>query len=205
MISQWATALFLCTADCKFSVSLLNTEILMTPVVVMILRVWAIYNRSRFILSALLILFSLEIICFIFSAIGSSIPKSLSGMFMLDEEIICCTDQFSAAAALGGAHTVGTSQILDYSICVAQPEPFLFRRWAQVGAILQIAHGAATCILVAVEFVRQSLQMYRVTKQWQLNRYMNLLAKQAILYFFVYVYLSFIHLYSQLLLKKRTN
>lgn len=31
--------------------------------------------------------------------------------------------------------------------------------------------------------------MYRVTKQWQINRYMNILVKQGILYFFVYVYL----------------
>ncbi|KAI9570973.1 hypothetical protein HD554DRAFT_288472 [Boletus coccyginus] len=38
--------------------------------------------------------------------------------------------------------------------------------------------------LVIFQFVQQSLQMYSVTKQWQINRYMNLLVKQGILYFF---------------------
>ena len=46
------------------------------------------------------------------------------------------------------------------------------------------------CILAIIQFVRQSLQMYRVTKQWQLSKYMNLLVKQGIFYFFVYVLVS---------------
>ncbi|KAG8212945.1 hypothetical protein J3R82DRAFT_11307 [Butyriboletus roseoflavus] len=40
------------------------------------------------------------------------------------------------------------------------------------------------CTFAIVRFVRESLQMYRVTKQWYPNRYMNLLVKEGILYFF---------------------
>lgn len=46
------------------------------------------------------------------------------------------------------------------------------------------------CILMIVQSVRQSLQMYQVTKRWQLDRYMILLVKQGILYFFVCVTIS---------------
>ena len=50
-----------------------------------------------------------------------------------------------------------------------------------------MTHGATMCLLAIASFVSQSLQMHRVTKGWQLNQYMNLLAKQGILYFVGYV------------------
>ena len=62
--------------------------------------------------------------------------------------------------------------------------------WAKVANILQIAHAAVVCILGVVQFLRQSFQMYRVTKRWQINRYMSLLVKQGIIYIFVYVPVS---------------
>ena len=77
-----------------------------------------------------------------------------------------------------------TIQILDFSICVVDPTSLI---WAEVYSILQITHGAAMFILVIVSFVRESLQMYRMTRQWQCNQYVSLLVKQGILYFLVYV------------------
>ena len=59
--------------------------------------------------------------------------------------------------------------------------------WVKLTAILQITHGAVTCMLAIVKFVRESLEMYHATKTWQLNQYMSLLVKQGILYFLVYV------------------
>ncbi|KAN0092658.1 hypothetical protein V8E55_003442, partial [Tylopilus felleus] len=141
VIAEWTSILFICAAD-----------------LVMILRVWAMYNRSRLLLRALLILLSLE---------------------------VYYTNRLSTTATLD--RTVVTVQILDFSICTV---PYsLWPAWVYVAFILQITHGVTTCILVTIEFVRQSLQMYQVTKQWQLNRYMSLLVKQAVLYFFVYVHL----------------
>jgi hypothetical protein len=137
VIAEWTSILFICAAD-----------------LVMILRVWAMYNRSRLLLRALLILLSLEVIFFILNARVGVNPEN-----------------------------VVTVQILDFSICTV---PYsLWPAWVYVAFILQITHGVTTCILVTIEFVRQSLQMYQVTKQWQLNRYMSLLVKQAVLYFFV--------------------
>ena len=47
--------------------------------VVMLLRVWAMYNRSRLILGTLLVLFSLETIWDIITAALYSDPKNMLG------------------------------------------------------------------------------------------------------------------------------
>ena len=52
----------------------------MVAAVVMILRVWAMYSRSRLILGILLILFSLETISDVLVAATSSNPRYWSGM-----------------------------------------------------------------------------------------------------------------------------
>lgn len=87
-------------------------------------------------------------------------------------------------ATLDGHLTVATLQILGFSACQVQPTSVV---WLEVSTILQVTHSATTCVLAMVQFVRQLLQMYRVTKQWQPNRYMNLLVNQGIMYFSVYV------------------
>lgn len=87
---------------------------------------------------------------------------------------ICCTDPL----------LVQTVQILDFSYCVWQNN---LPNLTKVVSILQMTHAVAMCILAIAQFVRQSLQMRRVTRGWQLNRYMNLLVQQGILYFSGYV------------------
>lgn len=94
------------------------------------------------------------------------------------------TDQLFTIAPNNGDYKVVNVQILDFSVCASVPT---FIVWVEVTSILQIMHGAAMCILSTAQFVRQSLQMYHVTKRWQLNQYMNLLVSQGILYFTVYV------------------
>lgn len=53
----------------------------------MILRVWAMYSRSRILLGALLMLFSVEIISTILGIAISSDPKRLTGMHIPAEEM----------------------------------------------------------------------------------------------------------------------
>ena len=89
---------------------------------------------------------------------------------------------------LAGHHKATTVQILHISFCELEPTMPI---WTQVATIVQMTHGVAICVLALVQFVKQSLQMYRATKQWQLNRYMNFLVSQGILYFLVYVPISF--------------
>ena len=87
---------------------------------------------------------------------------------------------------IAGRHTATTIQILNFSFCAVQ----FASLWLKAAFILQITHGATMCTLMIVQFVRQSLQMYHVAKQWQLSRYMTLLIRQGILYFFAYVLVS---------------
>ena len=77
-----------------------------------------------------------------------------------------------------------TIQLLDLSFCVYQSNILI---WTKVSAILQITPSGTLCILAIIQFMRQSFQMYQVTKHWQLNRYMRLMTKQGILYFFACV------------------
>ena len=75
--------LFSCSARPIVSCCAIHSQkrhILMVAAVVMILRVWAMYNRSRFILGTLLILFFVEIISTIFVAAINSNPENVSGV-----------------------------------------------------------------------------------------------------------------------------
>jgi hypothetical protein len=158
----------------------------MMTAVAMILRVWAMYSRSKLILRTLLALFSMEIVSTLLADSIFQDSRYMAGMWILAELMVRYTDPLSTAIPFLGHHwhTVHTTQILDFSFCVWQNElPSL----TNVVSILQMTHAAAMCILAIAQFVRQSLQMRRATKVWQLNRYMNLLVKQGILYFLGYV------------------
>ena len=156
----------------------------MMATVGIILCVWAMYNRSKLILRTLLTLFSLEIISTLIADAVFHDSRYMAGMWMLVELMVRCTDPLSTAIPFLGRHTVNTVQILDFSFCVWQNKlPSL----TKVVSILQMTHAAAMCVLAIAQFVRQLLQMHRVMKGWQLNRYMNLLVQQGILYFLGYV------------------
>ena len=81
MINGWAFLFFFDAANCELLCnSLSENRIIMMNTVVMILRVWVMYNRSRLILGILLMLFSVEVISTIIAAVVGSDPKNLSGM-----------------------------------------------------------------------------------------------------------------------------
>ena len=68
-----------------------------------------------------------------------------------------------------------------------------FPIWLEVIDTVQITLGGSTCIFVVTQFVRESHQMYKATKQFQLNHYMNLLVREGMIYFFAYVHISSFH------------
>ena len=64
---------------------------------------------------------------------------------------------------------------------------------------LQLGLGASMYLLLITRFIREALQMYSVTNQFQLNRYMGLLTRDGIFYFLAYVlFLSYSPLLGQL-------
>ena len=52
---------------------------------------------------------------------------------------------------------------------------------------LQMALGVMLLILAVISTLKESVVLYKATKQWQPNHYMQLFAKDGILYFLVYV------------------
>ena len=52
---------------------------------------------------------------------------------------------------------------------------------------LRIVLGSMLLILAVISTLKQSVAMYKATKQWQPNHYMQLFAKDGILYFLAYV------------------
>ena len=139
---------------------------------VMILRVWVMYYRSRLILGTLLALLLIEVISLILVASICSDPKIVPGRLHALPTIDNCRTCLSPTAF--------TVRIQNVSYCKVGTSPVI---WTYVTTISQITLGATMCILVIVQFMRQSLQMYSVNKQWQLNRYIKLLVREGILYF----------------------
>ena len=71
--------------------------------------------------------------------------------------------------------------------------------WNNIPSLLpvytSIAHfflGATLLVLAITQTLKQSVDMYKATKQWQPNQYMQLFVKDGILYFLVYVSLSLV-------------
>ncbi|KAF8444574.1 hypothetical protein L210DRAFT_3642836 [Boletus edulis BED1] len=150
---------------CKHVNSLVSTvskqAFLSATDLMMILRVYAMWNRSRLILSILLFIYMLQII---------------------------------AAVVLDGIYNTNTRlsvtifQVLDFSFCdisyvIGTPLVAL----QAYRAALRLVLSAALIISAVSQTLKQSFEMYKATKQWQPNRYMQKLLGDGILYFTVNV------------------
>ena len=77
-------------------------------------------------------------------------------------------------------------QVLDYSFCNASfvnVPPMLYMYPATPRFVL----SATLMILAVFQTLKQSVEMYKATKQWQPNGYMQQLGRDGILYFLAYV------------------
>lgn len=89
-------------------------------------------------------------------------------------------------------HIAVTGQVLDFSFCAALYDPPIL---SSIINIVQITLGAPMCLLVVIQFFKEALQVYKATKRIRMNRYMNLLARESIIYFLVYVHVTFFRLF----------
>ncbi|KAF8130139.1 hypothetical protein EV363DRAFT_1262895 [Boletus edulis] len=139
---------------------------------VMILWVYAMWNQSKRILYILLFIY---------------VPVSLS--FLVSTGIFINPNTNL---------TVTISQLINFSVCDGY-----FTNTVQVAnelsAILQFALSGTILTLTIARTLKQSLELYKATKQWKPNKYIQQLLKDAVLYFLVYAS-SFtpIHYYSKL-------
>ncbi|KAI9457051.1 hypothetical protein HD554DRAFT_1830403 [Boletus coccyginus] len=136
ILGTWAVFVFICAADG-----------------VMILRVWAMYHRSKVILGTLLISYIAEIIAGTIASIVYSNPQIVP---------------------------VTVTQILDLWYCTIGSVPY---GWNKAANMTQLIHGGMMFTLVTIRFIWQSLRMYKATRQWRLNQFINLLVMEGVLYF----------------------
>ncbi|KAF9231089.1 hypothetical protein BU15DRAFT_82847 [Melanogaster broomeanus] len=121
----------------------------------MILRVYAMYNRSRMILSILLVTYIPTVVLLVVSVVLEGNPK---------------TDLL-----------VTNPEVLDVSFCVV--DHISRSRIVAYIFIPRLIFGGFLYILALTQFVRQSLEMHRAIQRWRSNRYMELLVRQSIIYF----------------------
>ncbi|KAF8452924.1 hypothetical protein L210DRAFT_3755861 [Boletus edulis BED1] len=122
----------------------------------MILRVYAMWNRSMSILRVLLLVYTIQtLITVVFEGIYNNPNTHLSAVRILEFSICCSSTDNTSHAGYYVAPRLVLSALL--------------------------------AILAIFQTVKQSFEMYKATKQWQPNRYMQKLAKEGILYFLVNV------------------
>ena len=145
--------------------------------VMMILRLWTMYNRSRLILGILLTSYVAEVVPSTIGCIVYTIPQNSSGRYKL----------VSMTLKLIGHHAATVIHILDLSACSVGA---FSTSWKKVSSTTQLIHAAVMCILVIIQFIRESVQIYKATKQRELGQFMNLFVMEGVLYFFAYVLVS---------------
>ncbi|KAF8419129.1 hypothetical protein L210DRAFT_3766728 [Boletus edulis BED1] len=142
-VSGWAFIVFLSVTD-----------------LVMILRVYAMWNRSRTILSILLLIYVPQNI----------LTVVLNGIYNNPNTYLSVT----------------LAQVLDFSSCsisfINTPSRLYVYRAAP-----RLVLAAVLVILAVSQTLKQSFEMYKATKQWQPNRYMQKLVGDGVLYFIVNV------------------
>ena len=91
-----------------------------------------------------------------------------------------------------GSHglIVGTTEVLASTICTWDNGGSAPVVWKYLDVITQLVLGACMCLLIVIRFIRELVQMYKVTKGFRLNNYMRLLVWEGLIYFVVYVRLA---------------
>jgi len=132
----------------------------------MILRIWAMYNRSRIILGILLTSYLAEIVSSTMSSIIYSNPKNVVAI---------------------------VNQILDLSFCSLD---HISPGWNKVIDLSQLVHAGIMCMLMIIQFTIRSIHMHRATKQWQLGPFISLLVMEGMAYFFAVLMWSLLNTLS---------
>ncbi|KAN0080135.1 hypothetical protein V8E55_009701 [Tylopilus felleus] len=136
----------------------------------MILRVYAMWNRSKRILYFLLILYVPQVITsFVLTGVLDNPGTSMLVTPQQTANFTWCYLSF-----INNKLIVTTHLYFETLRCILS------------GAIL---------ILAVFQTLKQSFNMYKATKQWQPNRYMQQFVTDGVLYFLVYVFPFSISLY----------
>ena len=79
-------------------------------------------------------------------------------------------------------------QVIDVAFCnMSLSNGSLQQLLGMARAVLQTVLGTLLLILAVISTLKESIVMYKATKKWHPNHYMQLFVKDGILYFIVYV------------------
>lgn len=184
-VNQWAFVIFLNAADCKLLSRLSPLPLtVISIIVVMIVRVYAMWNQSKRILYLLLFIYVPQIIIsIVFTAVYNT-STYLSGASQIN--LTCHSNLIQVVLHLPlPSCAVTITQVMGFSAC--NPG------WKNIPSKLQVYQViprfilGALLLILAVTQTLKSVNVYEGKKGWQLNRYMEQLVKDGILYFLVYV------------------
>ena len=149
----------------------------------MILRVYAMWSQSKRILYTLLFVYVSQIIV---SFVGRGIYSPsihLSGMSQA--KLRAKLESHEWPCRLPPFSPVTVVQVMDFSFCSIlrdTPSSLLLGTTA-----LRSGFSVMLFILAVIPTLKESLVLYRATKRWQPNRYMQQLVKDGFFYFLAYV------------------
>lgn len=148
----------------------------------MILRLWSLYGRSKLVLGTLLMLYAVELVSFFINYVitDNQFPRNPLGMliYLYAMHNSMSHDGFldrvaTAAPVIGSLTSCASARVL-----------LVF---ADFQTSAQLALGAWMCLLVVIQFIKESVRMYRVGKQFLFSEYQKLLVWEGVVYFTWYV------------------
>lgn len=148
----------------------------------MVLRVYAMWNQSRTILAILLLCYFVGVIFqVVTTGIFDNPDTYLSGMSSPNWSYIYDLEHLPPPLF----PSVMTAQVHGFSVCYTTYNPLPpFLTYSNIEPSVFVL---ILLILALVPTMKQSIEMYKVTKRWQPNRYMSLLAREGVFYLFMYV------------------
>ena len=187
LVIAWVSAILFAAADCELhnlSPHFIFPCSSFQITVVMILRVYAMWSQSKRVIYTLFFIYVPQVIVsFVARGMYSPNTTNLSGMSQakLEPKLKshkCLIPPFSPVTVV---------QIMDLSFCnisFNDAQSFLLLLGATV---LQFFFSVMLFILAVIPTLKESVVLYKATKQWQPNHYMQQLVKDGMLYFLAYV------------------
>ena len=156
----------------------------------MILRVYAMWNQSKGILYTLLFIYVPQVILsFVFSGIYfvANTNNYLTGMSRANLQAPLESHAYMAHCLLPLFSPVTAVQVIGFSFCNSSLTNDRASHLMLGIIVLRIVLSVMLLMLAVVSTFKESIAMYKATKLWQPNRYMQQLVQDGIFYFLAYV------------------
>ena len=122
----------------------------------------------------------------LFIKVSTKIPISISQVCLKPNWILTHTVFPCLLPPFSPVEVIEVIDLVSCNISLDQSNASLHLLWGI--AILRIVLSVMLLVLALVSTLKQSVVLYKATKKWQPNHYMQLFVKDGIFYFLVYVF-----------------